>query len=81
MLTTPLVSEIIEFSDFIIKMKVSFKAKVALLVKGEILYNLFKISSHLSNKNSIKIDIFFGSVPPQRLQWILIIRRLIIMGA
>lgn len=55
---TPVVSEIIEFSDFIITMKKSFKSKVALIVKGEILYNLFKISSHLSNKNGIKIDIF-----------------------
>ena len=55
---TPVVSEIIEFSDFIITMKESFKAKVALVVKGEILYNLFKIASHLSNKNAIKVDIF-----------------------
>ena len=55
---TPVVSEIIEFSDFIITMKKSFKAKVALVVKGEIVYNLFKISSHHSNKNGIKVDIF-----------------------
>ena len=55
---TPVVSEIIEFSDFIITMKKSFKAKVALVVKGEIVYNLFKISSHHSNKSGIKVDIF-----------------------
>ena len=55
---TPVISEIIDFSDFIITMKKSFKAKVALVVKGEILYNLFKISSHHSNKNGIKVDIF-----------------------
>lgn len=55
---TPVVSEIIDFSDFIITMKKSFKAKVALVVKGEILYNLFKISSHHSNKSGIKVNIF-----------------------
>jgi len=55
---TPVVSEIIDFSNFIITIKKSFEAKVALVVKGEILYNLFKISSHLSNKNGIKVDIF-----------------------
>ena len=55
---TPVVSEIIEFSDFIITMKESFKAKVALVVKGEIIYNLFKIAAHHANNNDIQIDLF-----------------------
>ncbi len=55
---TPVVSEIIEFSDFIITMKKSFKAKIALVVKGEILYNLLKIASHHTHKNGISVDIF-----------------------
>ena len=55
---TPVVSEILEISDFIITMKNSFKAKVALLVNGEFLYTLFKLSANRSKKSGIKFDIF-----------------------
>ena len=58
---TPVVSEIIEISDFILTMKNSFKAKVALVVNGELLYNLFKLSANHSKKNGIKFDIFTDS--------------------
>ncbi len=55
---TPVISEIMEISDFILTMKNSFKAKVALIVNGELLYNLFKLSANRSKKNGIKFDIF-----------------------
>ncbi|MCD6396543.1 MAG: hypothetical protein J7L71_03305 [Spirochaetaceae bacterium] len=55
---TPVVSEIMEFSDFILTMKNSFKAKVVLVVNGELLYNLFNLSANHSNKNGIRFDIF-----------------------
>ncbi len=55
---TPVISEILEISDFIITMKNSFKAKVALVVNGEFLYTLFKLSANRSKKNGIKFDIF-----------------------
>jgi len=55
---TPIVSEVIELSDFFIVMKKSFKSKVAIVVKSEMLYNLFKISAHYTNKNNIKTNIF-----------------------
>ena len=55
---TPVVSEVMEISDFILTMKNSFKAKVALVVNGELLYNLFKLSSNRSKINGIKFDIF-----------------------
>jgi len=58
---TPAVSEIIELSDFFIVMKKSFKSKVAIVVKSELLFNLFKISSHYTNKNNIKTNIFLDS--------------------
>ena len=54
----PVVSEIMEISDFFIIMKNSFKAKVALLVNGELLYTLFKLSINRSRKSGIKFDIF-----------------------
>ena len=55
---TPIISEIMEISDFIITMKNSFKAKVALVVNGELLYNLFKLSANRSKKSGIKFEIF-----------------------
>ncbi len=55
---TPIVSEIIELSDFFIVMKKSFKSKVAIIVKSEFLFSMFKISSHYTNKNNIKTSIF-----------------------
>jgi len=55
---TPVVSEILEISDFIITMKNSFKAKVALLVNGELHYKLFKLSANRSKKSGINFDIF-----------------------
>ncbi len=55
---TPVVSEIMEISDLILTMKNSFKAKVALVVNGELLYNLFKLSANRSKKNGIKFEIF-----------------------
>ena len=39
-------------------MKNSVKAKVALVVNGELLYDLFKLSANRSKKNGIKFDIF-----------------------
>ncbi|GEM_PF-6188482 len=39
-------------------MKQSFNGKVALVVKGDVVYNLFKISSHLSRENGILVSIF-----------------------
>ncbi len=55
---TPVVSEIMDFADFIKATKQFFKAKVALVVKGDVIYNLFKLSSHLSRKNGIMVSIF-----------------------
>lgn len=55
---TPAISEVLEISDFIISMKKSFKAKVTLVVNGELLYNLFKLSSNRSKKNGIRFEIF-----------------------
>ena len=55
---TPVVSEIIELSEFFILMKKSFRSKVAMVVKSELLYNLFKLSSHYTNKSNIKTNIF-----------------------
>ena len=55
---TPVVSEIMDFSSFIGTVKESFKAKVALLVRGEVLYNLFTLSSRLSRQKGINVYIF-----------------------
>lgn len=55
---TPVVSEVMELSDFIITMKESFKAKVSLVVNSEFLCNLFKISANHSKKNGIRFEIF-----------------------
>ena len=55
---TPVISEVMQISDFIITMKNSFKAKVTLVVNGELLYNLFKLSANHSKKNGIKFEIF-----------------------
>ncbi len=55
---TPVVSELMDLSDFFIIMKDSFKSKVALVVKNELMCTLFKISTHIPNKNNIKTNIF-----------------------
>lgn len=55
---TPVVSEIMDFADFIKAAKQCFKAKVALVVKGDVIYNLFKLSSNLSRKDGIMVSIF-----------------------
>ena len=54
----PVVSEMMEISDFFVIMKNSFKAKVALVVSGGLHYNLFKLSTNRSRKSGIKFEIF-----------------------
>ena len=55
---TPVICEVMEISDFIIAMKKSFKAKVTLVVNGELLYNLFKLSANHSKNNGVRFEIF-----------------------
>ncbi len=65
---TPVVSELMELSDFFILMKESFKSKVAIVVKSDLMYNLFKISSHRTNKNNIETNIFTD--PDKAREWL-----------
>ncbi len=65
---TPVVSEIMDFSTFIGTIKKSFQAKVALLVKSEVLYNLFTLSSRLSRQKGINVYIF--NDPEKAEKWI-----------
>ena len=55
---TPLVSEIIEISDFIVKMKQSFRAKTAIITKSEVKYLMFKLSAHYTSKQGLQSNVF-----------------------
>ena len=55
---TPVVSEIIEISDFIVTMKKSFRAKTAIITKSELMYQMFKLSAHYTSKQGLRSNVF-----------------------
>ena len=55
---TPVVSKIIEISEFIVTMKQSFRAKTAIITKSELMYQMFKLSAHYTSKQGLQTNIF-----------------------
>ena len=54
----PVVSEIIEISDFIVTMKQSFRAKTAIITKSELMHQMFKLSAHYTSKQGLRSNVF-----------------------
>ena len=52
------VSEIFSISDFVVSFKHYFKGKTAIIAKGEILINMFKLSTMFISKFGLKTNIF-----------------------
>ena len=55
---TPVVSEIIEISDFVVTIKQSFRAKTAIITKSELMYQMFKLAAHYTSKQGLRSNIF-----------------------
>ncbi|MCK5153430.1 MAG: hypothetical protein KAQ93_03655 [Spirochaetales bacterium] len=54
------VSEIFSISDFILSFKHYFKGKTAIIAKGEILINMFKLSTMFISKHGLQTNIFLN---------------------
>jgi len=49
-------------------MKDCFSGKIAILIRSQVLYSLFKISAKYSNKNGVDVNIFLTS--SSALEWL-----------
>jgi len=55
---TPVISEIFSISEFFVSMKKHFKGKTAIVVQGDVFYNMFKLSTMFVAKQGLKSNIF-----------------------
>jgi hypothetical protein len=55
---TPVISEIFTISEFTVSMKKHFKGKTAMIVQGDVLYSMFKLSTIFVAKQGLKSNIF-----------------------
>ena len=55
---TPVINEIFAISEFIVSMKKHFRAKTAMVVQGDVLYTMFKLSTMFVVKQGLKSNVF-----------------------
>ena len=55
---TPIVSEILQISQFIVTIKDHFKGRTAIIANGDLLYSMFKITAQYTSERGIKTNIF-----------------------
>ena len=65
---TPVISEVLEVSNFVIPLKHHFKGKIAIVANGELLYDMFKLSSRFTSSKDFYSNIFHN--PEEALAWI-----------
>ena len=65
---TPVISEIFTISEFTVSMKNHFRGKTAIVVQGDVLYNMFKLSTMFVSKHGLKSNIF--REPESALAWL-----------
>ncbi len=62
------ISDVFAISEFILSVKKCFRRKTALVVHGEPLYNMFKLSAMFVSRQGLNTNIFHD--PKEALAWI-----------
>ena len=65
---TPEFNEVLAISNFVNSFKHYFKGKVAIIARGKILYNMFRLSTVFVSRQGIKSNIFMD--PEEAMAWL-----------
>ena len=65
---TPEFNEVLAISNFVNSFKHYFKGKVAIIARGKILYNMFRLSTVFVSRQGIKSNIFID--PEEAMAWL-----------
>ena len=65
---TPVVSEVLDISQFITQHKQHFRGKIAIIMDSELFHIMFKLSSQYTSKHGLNSNVFHN--PNEALAWI-----------